>query len=123
MPCCERAGPTIRADGDVYVANDMFRIAAILQGIMKRVVDGTVSSAQALDAGRRARPMAELTWRYAQKVRQRKPRAASAVIARLHVPTRRHARLRRQQPASIHALMTACRGVPPAPFSRMPQRS
>ncbi len=30
----------------------MFRIAAILQGIMKRVVDGTAASEEALDAGR-----------------------------------------------------------------------
>ncbi len=45
----------------------MFRIAGILQGIMKRVVDGTASSAQATDAGKRARPMAEMGWAYAQK--------------------------------------------------------
>jgi hypothetical protein len=46
----------------------MFRIAAILQGIMKRAVDGTAASAHALDAGKRARPMAEMGWNYAQKV-------------------------------------------------------
>jgi len=45
----------------------MFRIAGILQGIMKRVVDGTASSAQAMEAGKRARPMAELGWKYAQQ--------------------------------------------------------
>ncbi|WP_323121586.1 phosphotransferase [Burkholderia alba] len=66
---CERTGLTIRGDWNFYLAYNMFRIAAILQGIMKRVVDGTASSAQALDAGRRAKPMAELAWRYAQKVR------------------------------------------------------
>ncbi len=43
----------------------MFRITAILQGIMKRVVDGTAANAQAVDAGKRARPMAELAWQYA----------------------------------------------------------
>ena len=48
-------------------AFSMFRIAGILQGIMKRVVDGTASSAQALDAGKRARPMAEMGWEYAKK--------------------------------------------------------
>ncbi len=46
----------------------MFRIAGILQGIMKRVVDGTAASAQAAAAGARARAMAELGWTYAQKV-------------------------------------------------------
>jgi len=66
---CERTGLAIRSDWNFYLAYNMFRIAAILQGIMKRAVDGTASSAQALDAGRRARPMAELAWRYAQKVR------------------------------------------------------
>ncbi|WP_042271701.1 phosphotransferase [Paraburkholderia heleia] len=66
---CERTGLEIRGDWNFYLAYNMFRIAAILQGIMKRVVDGTAASAQATDAGRRAKPMAELAWRYAQKVR------------------------------------------------------
>ncbi|HEY2023298.1 phosphotransferase [Paraburkholderia sp.] len=66
---CERTGVEILGDWNFYLAYNMFRIAAILQGITKRVVDGTASSTQALDAGRRAKPMAELAWRYAQKVR------------------------------------------------------
>jgi hypothetical protein len=45
----------------------MFRLAAILQGIMKRALEGTAASAEALDAGRRARPLAELGWKYAQR--------------------------------------------------------
>ena len=59
---CERTGFEIHGDWNFYLAYNMFRIAAILQGIMKRVVDGTAASAQALDAGRRAKPMAELAW-------------------------------------------------------------
>ncbi len=66
---CERTGLSIPGDWNFYLAFNMFRIAAILQGIMKRVTVGTASSAQAIDAGRRARPMAELAWTYAQKVR------------------------------------------------------
>jgi aminoglycoside phosphotransferase (APT) family kinase protein len=66
---CARTGLQIEGDWNFYLAYNMFRIAAILQGIMKRVVDGTAASAQAVDAGRRAKPMAELAWRYAQKVR------------------------------------------------------
>ena len=66
---CERTGFSIPGDWNFYLAFNMFRIAAILQGIMKRVTVGTASSAQAIDAGRRARPMAELAWSYAQKVR------------------------------------------------------
>lgn len=65
----ERTGFSIPGDWNFYLAFNMFRIAAILQGIMKRVTVGTASSAQAVDAGRRARPMAELAWSYAQKVR------------------------------------------------------
>ena len=65
---CERTGFSIPGDWNFYLAFNMFRIAAILQGIMKRVTVGTASSAQAVDAGRRARPMAELAWSYAQKV-------------------------------------------------------
>jgi aminoglycoside phosphotransferase (APT) family kinase protein len=71
---CARTGLEIRGDWNFYLAYNMFRIAAILQGIMKRVVDGTAASAQALDAGRRARPMAELAWHYAQKVGAQKIR-------------------------------------------------
>ncbi|MFM0738982.1 phosphotransferase [Paraburkholderia xenovorans] len=66
----KRTGFEIHGDWNFYLAYNMFRIAAILQGIMKRVVDGTAASAQALDAGSRAKPMAELAWRYAQKVKK-----------------------------------------------------
>ena len=66
---CERTGYSVPGDWNFYLAFNMFRIAAILQGIMKRVTVGTASSAQAIDAGRRARPMAELAWSYARKVR------------------------------------------------------
>jgi len=56
---------------DFYLAYNLFRIAAILQGIMKRVVDGTAASAHARDAGMRARPMAELGWQQAEKILRR----------------------------------------------------
>jgi len=56
---------------DFYMAYNLFRIAAILQGIMKRVVDGTAASAHARDAGMRARPMAELGWRQVEKILRR----------------------------------------------------
>jgi aminoglycoside phosphotransferase (APT) family kinase protein len=61
-------GLAIQGDWNFYLAYNMFRIAAILQGIMKRVSEGTAASAQAVDAGKRAKPMAELAWSYAQKV-------------------------------------------------------
>jgi hypothetical protein len=46
----------------------MFRLAAILQGIMGRVLDGTASSQHAIESGRRARPMAEAGWRQVEKI-------------------------------------------------------
>jgi len=63
---CERTGKTIRKeDFAFYLAYNMFRMAGILQGIMKRYVDGTASSEQALKSGKAARPMAEMGWEYA----------------------------------------------------------
>ncbi|HEY8100780.1 MAG TPA: phosphotransferase [Burkholderiaceae bacterium] len=63
---CERTGKTIRPeDFNFYLAYNMFRMAGILQGIMKRYVDGTAASEQALKNGKAARPMAEIGWRYA----------------------------------------------------------
>ena len=63
---CERTGRTIRKeDFNFYLAYNMFRLTGILQGIMKRYVDGTAASAQALTSGKAARPMAEMGWSYA----------------------------------------------------------
>jgi aminoglycoside phosphotransferase (APT) family kinase protein len=55
----------VRSDWNFYLAYNLFRIAAILQGIARRVVDGTAASAQARQAGAGARPLAELGWRFA----------------------------------------------------------
>ncbi|MFC3146844.1 phosphotransferase family protein [Piscinibacterium candidicorallinum] len=65
---CERTGraPIAPEHMRFYMAYNMFRLAGILQGIMKRVVDGTASSAQAVAAGKAARPLAEMGWKYAQ---------------------------------------------------------
>jgi len=65
---CRSTGRTSIEDVDFYLAYNMFRIAGILQGIMKRVVDGTAASEQAVAAGSRARGMAELGWTYARRV-------------------------------------------------------
>lgn len=68
---CERTGLStvaeLKADWNFYMAYNMFRIAAILQGIAKRVEAGTASSAQAVASGKSARPMAELAWQFAQR--------------------------------------------------------
>ena len=68
---CERSGiqdvDALKRDWNFYLAYNMFRIAAILQGIAKRVEAGTASSAQAKASGDTARPMAELAWSFAQR--------------------------------------------------------
>jgi aminoglycoside phosphotransferase (APT) family kinase protein len=56
---------------DFYIAYNLFRISAILQGILKRVVDGTAASAHARDAGMRAKPMAELGWQQVERILRR----------------------------------------------------
>ena len=66
---CERTGiaqpAQIKADWNFYLAYNMFRLAAILQGIAKRVEAGTASSDQAVKSAAGARPMAEMAWRFA----------------------------------------------------------
>jgi hypothetical protein len=47
------------------MAYNMFRIAAILQGIAKRVESGTASSAQAVSSAAGARPLAQMAWKFA----------------------------------------------------------
>jgi aminoglycoside phosphotransferase (APT) family kinase protein len=68
---CERTGranvDAMLADWNFYLAYNLFRMAGILQGIAKRVVDGTAASAQAREAAAGARPLAELGWAIAQR--------------------------------------------------------
>jgi len=70
---CRRTGkpPIDPSHWDFYMAYNLFRIAAILQGIAKRVVDGTAASAHARDAGSRAPMMAELGWKQVEKIMRR----------------------------------------------------
>jgi aminoglycoside phosphotransferase (APT) family kinase protein len=51
-----------------YLAYNMFRLAGILQGIMKRVVEGTAASDEARESGERARPMADMGWEMACRI-------------------------------------------------------
>ena len=52
---------------DFYLAYNLFRMAAILQGIARRAADGTAASSDALETGSKARPLAEIGWKYAQR--------------------------------------------------------
>ena len=48
-----------------YSAFNFFRLAAILQGIVGRVRDGTAASAHAEQAGKAVQPLADLGWQFA----------------------------------------------------------
>lgn len=50
---------------DFYMAFNMFRLAAILQGIARRVADGNAVGDDARETGAKARPVAEAGWRAA----------------------------------------------------------
>jgi aminoglycoside phosphotransferase (APT) family kinase protein len=65
---CQRTGrePIDPASWSFYLAYNMFRVACIRQGIMKRALRGNAASKNAASAGQRARAMAESAWRYIQ---------------------------------------------------------
>ena len=56
---------------DYYMAYNLFRIAAICQGIAKRVLEGTAASEHARDAGARAPMLAELGWSQVERILKR----------------------------------------------------
>ncbi len=68
---CERTGradvEAVMADWNFYLAYNLFRAVGILQGIAKRVEDGTASSAEARQAAAGARPLADMAWHFAQR--------------------------------------------------------
>jgi aminoglycoside phosphotransferase (APT) family kinase protein len=68
---CESTGLTtpdvLKADWNFYLAYNLFRLAAILQGIAKRVEAGTAASAQAINSAAGAKPLAQMAWQFAQR--------------------------------------------------------
>jgi aminoglycoside phosphotransferase (APT) family kinase protein len=66
---CQRSGmgdpTTLAADWNFYLAYNLFRLASIMQGIAKRVVDGTAASEQARSNGAATRQLAEMAWHFA----------------------------------------------------------
>jgi aminoglycoside phosphotransferase (APT) family kinase protein len=59
--------PLAPKDWTYYQAFCIFRLAGILQGVLARALQGNASSATALQAGRRTRPLAELGWQLVQQ--------------------------------------------------------
>ncbi len=64
---CERTGRGGIEHWNFYLAYNLFRIAAILQGVYKRATEGLASADNALAAGANAKALAEIGWRYAQR--------------------------------------------------------
>jgi len=52
---------------DWYFAYNLFRLAGIVQGIKKRVIDGTASHAQAAEMARKVPMLASAAWNFAVK--------------------------------------------------------
>ena len=62
----ERSGVPVAAKLDWYFAYNLFRLAGIVQGIKKRVIDGTASHAQAAEMAKRVPMLASAAWNFAQ---------------------------------------------------------
>ena len=65
---CRNAGRGPIANWEFYLVYSLFRLAAILQGIAKRAIDGTAASADALATGATAIPMGEQAWQLARSL-------------------------------------------------------
>ncbi|MEZ5456986.1 MAG: phosphotransferase [Lysobacteraceae bacterium] len=68
---CARSGRDLNSDGtlphwNTYLVFNLFRLAAILQGVAARALQGNAASEQAVAMGQQARPLADAAWRLAQ---------------------------------------------------------
>jgi aminoglycoside phosphotransferase (APT) family kinase protein len=63
-----RTGQGRTADWEFYMVYSLFRLAAIMQGIAKRALDGTAASREADELGRLARPVGEQAWTLARSL-------------------------------------------------------
>lgn len=64
---CRRTGRGGIPNIAFYMAYNFFRLAAILQGILGRVRDGTAANAEAAAMARQVRPLAETAWAFARE--------------------------------------------------------
>ena len=62
-----RSGVPVAGQLDWYFAYNLFRLAGIVQGIKKRVIDGTASSAKAAEMAARVPMLASAAWSFAEK--------------------------------------------------------
>jgi len=68
---CERTGRDgiPERDWSYYMVFNLFRLTGILQGVMKRALQGNASSAEAIATGKRAKPLAEQAWRMVEQMK------------------------------------------------------
>jgi aminoglycoside phosphotransferase (APT) family kinase protein len=64
---CAATGRDSLPDMNWYFAYNFFRLAGIIQGIKKRVIEGTANSSHAKDMSERVYPLAEAAWNFAVK--------------------------------------------------------
>jgi aminoglycoside phosphotransferase (APT) family kinase protein len=63
----ERSGISVAAKLDWYFAYNLFRLAGIVQGIKKRVLDGTASNTEAAEMAKRVPMLAAAAWSFAKR--------------------------------------------------------
>jgi aminoglycoside phosphotransferase (APT) family kinase protein len=66
---CAATGREGIPDLNWYFAFNFFRLAGIIQGIKKRVIEGTANSSHAKDMSERVLPLATAAWNFAVKAR------------------------------------------------------
>lgn len=62
---CERTGFSVNGNLDFYRAYNLFRIAAILQGVAQRARNGNAAAANADEVARLVKPLAKAAWTFA----------------------------------------------------------
>ncbi|HVH78179.1 MAG TPA: phosphotransferase [Stellaceae bacterium] len=65
---CRHTGRTSIGGWEFYLAYNLFRFAAICQGIAKRAIDGTAASSEAEAIGKLAQPFGEQAWALARSL-------------------------------------------------------
>jgi len=63
---CERAGLAFGGNWAFYRAYNLFRVAAIIQGVVHRLQNGNAASSNAAELAARVRPLAEAGWQEAR---------------------------------------------------------
>jgi aminoglycoside phosphotransferase (APT) family kinase protein len=63
----ERSSVPVAEKLDWYFAYNLFRLAGIVQGIKKRVIDGTASHAEAAEMAKRVPTLASAAWSFAKR--------------------------------------------------------